>query len=115
MRPCDNGIRGVAVVGWTVAGLGMGIGYAPLSVVVLGAAAADEAGAASAGLILSDTLGVAVGTATGGWLVALADGRAWPVSTGVAWVFVVALVVGLGGVVAANRLPDRVPHAAPGG
>ena len=87
----------------------MGVGYAPLSLTVLGEAAPGEAGTASAALILSDTLGVAVGTGVGGWIVATADGRGWPVSTGVAWVFAVATAVGLGGVAASRRLPESAP------
>ncbi|MBX3286236.1 MAG: MFS transporter [Actinobacteria bacterium] len=103
---------GLAVVAWGIAGLGMGVAYAPLSLTVLAAARPGEEGAASAALQLSDTLGVAVGTGVGGSIVALGDARGWAVSSGVAVVFAASLVVLLGGVLAAGRLPERVPAQA---
>lgn len=103
---------GLAVVAWGVAGLGMGMAYSPLSLTVLAAARPGEEGSASAALQLSDTLGVAVGTGLGGSIVALGDGRGWAVSSGVAVVFVASLVVLVGGLLAAGRLPERVPAQA---
>ena len=64
-----------AVPVWAVAGLGMGLGYAPLSVSALGAAPPAREGEATASLQLCDTLGVSLGTGLGGALVAFADGR----------------------------------------
>ena len=99
----------VAVAAWAISGAGMGLAYAPLSLTVLGEAAPGEEGTASAALILSDALGIAVGTGAGGWIVALADGRDWPVSTGTAWVFALAGTAGLFGLWGARRLPSAVP------
>ncbi|MBU6216934.1 MAG: hypothetical protein KGR17_10060, partial [Acidobacteria bacterium] len=56
-------------VATSVAGLGMGLGYAPLSNVTLAAAAPGREGAASASLQLSDVLGIALGTGVGGVIV----------------------------------------------
>ena len=103
---------GLAVVSWGVAGFGMGTAYSPLSLTVLAAARPGEEGSASAALQLSDTLGVAVGTGLGGSIVALGDARGWAVSSGVAVVFAASLVVLVGGLVAAGRLPERVPAQA---
>ncbi len=103
---------GLAVAAWGVAGLGMGMAYSPLSLTVLAAARPGEEGSASAALQLSDTLGVAVGTGLGGSIVALGDARGWAVSSGVAVVFVASLVVLVGGLLAAGRLPERVPAQA---
>jgi hypothetical protein len=100
-----------AVPVWAVAGMGMGLGYAPLSVSALGAASPGREGEATAALQLCDTLGVSLGTGVGGALVALADGRGASPSTGAALAFGMATVVALGGVLAASRLPSRIPGA----
>lgn len=100
---------GFAVLSWAIAGFGMGLAYSPLSLTVLAAAKPGEEGMASAALQLSDTLGVAVGTGIGGSIIALGDGRGWAVSSGTAVVFSVALGVAVAGVLAARRLPSRIP------
>ena len=51
----------VAALAWAVAGLGMGLGYAPLSLVVLAEAPPESQGVATAALQLSDVLGTALG------------------------------------------------------
>lgn len=101
---------GLVVLAWTIGGFAIGLAYAPLSVTVLGAAPPGQEGAASAALQLSDTLGVVVGTGLGGWIVAAADHRGWEVADATLVVFAVALAVAVGGLAAAGRLPDRVPH-----
>lgn len=97
------------VPAWGLAGIGMGLGYAPLSISALGSAAPGREGHATASLQLCDTLGVSLGTGAGGALIALADGRSWASSTGVALVFGLGIVTALVGLVAAGRLPTRVP------
>ena len=49
------------MLAWGVAGLGMGLSYAPLSLVVLAEAPEGAEGTASAALQLCDTLGVRLG------------------------------------------------------
>lgn len=99
----------IGVVAWAVGGFGMGLAYAPLSLTVLAAARRGEEGAASTALQLADTLGVSLGTGVGGALIALADARGRGVTTGVALAFAAsALAAGLG-VLAARRLPARIP------
>jgi MFS family permease len=99
----------VTVPAWGVAGIGMGLGYAPLSVSALGSAAPGREGQATASLQLCDTLGVALGTGAGGALIALADSRGWAASTGVALAFALGIAAALVGLVAAGRLPPTVP------
>jgi MFS family permease len=60
----------VAIPTFGVAGLGMGLAYAPLSLIVLRDARAGEQGAATAALSLSDALGTALGTGIAGSIVA---------------------------------------------
>jgi len=100
------------VLAWTVGGLGMGLSYAPISVTVLGTAEPGQEGRASASLQLTDVLGVALGTGVTGVFVALGDGRDWATSTSLTLAFAVTLAVAVGGIVAAGRLPRRLPGAA---
>ncbi len=60
----------VALLAWAVAGLGMGLAYTTLSLVVLDEAPAGEQGASTAALQLSTMLGTALGTGVGGVAVA---------------------------------------------
>jgi MFS family permease len=103
----------VGIAAWSVAGLGMGLAYAPISVTVLGTAAPGQEGSASASLQLTDVLGVSLGTGLGGVFVALGDGRNWNTSSSLTLAFIVTLAVAAGGVFAARRLPRELPAAAP--
>ncbi len=67
----------VGILGWAIAGLGMGVAYAPLSLTVLGEAAPGQEGAATSALQLSDVLGIALGTGVGGALVAFGEDANW--------------------------------------
>ncbi|MGH2512439.1 MAG: MFS transporter [Candidatus Limnocylindrales bacterium] len=94
----------VAGLAWSIAGLGMGLGYAPLTLAVLADAPTDGQGAATAALQLSDVLGTAVGTGVSGALIAVALRAGSPQSAGLAAAFGVALVVGLLGLALTRRL-----------
>ena len=59
--------------GWIVAGLGMGLAYSMLTLVVLETATPGEEGFSSAALALMFTLGTAFGAGVGGAMVALAE------------------------------------------
>lgn len=98
-----------SVPAWGVAGSGMGLGYAPLSVSALGSAEPGREGQATSSLQLCDTLGVSLGTGAGGALIAVADAQGWATSTGVALAFGLGIAAALAGLVAAGRLPTRVP------
>lgn len=93
-----------AIPTFGVAGLGMGLAYAPLTLIVLREAPVDEQGGASAALSLTDSLGTVLGTGVTGALVAAsvrADGSA---VAGLAAGFAVAIAVGLFGLAASGRL-----------
>jgi MFS family permease len=103
------------VVAWTIAGLGMGLSYAPISVTVLGTAEPGQEGRASASLQLTDVLGVSLGTGLAGVFVALGDGRGWATSSSLTIAFAMTLAVAVAGVVAAGHLPRRLPGVEPAG
>jgi MFS family permease len=102
----------MAVVAWAIAGLGIGLAYAPITLTVLGLAPTEEQGRASAQLQLSDTLGTALGAGFGGVLIAVGVAAGWAQATGLAWVFILTSAVGLVGVVLTRGLPDRRLAAA---
>lgn len=102
----------LAVLAWAIAGFGIGTAYAPQAVTVLASARPGEEGAASAGIQLSDAVGIALGTGLGGGVISLGDGADWAVSRSVTWVFALALVGCVGGLLASARLPRKVPDQA---
>ena len=105
---------GVAVVAWSVAGLGMGLSYAPLSLMMLREAPRGREGWASASLNLSDVLGSALGAGLGGAAIAVGVDRGWPLSTGVAVAFTLPATVAVLGLVVSGRLPRRPAAASTG-
>ena len=103
----------VGVLMWGVAGFGMGLCYSTLSLVVLREAALGEQGAATAGLQLSDVLGTALGTGTGGALIAFGARAGEPAWVGLAATFAVAAVVAAMGLGLTSRLGHRASSGAP--
>ncbi|MDQ3695986.1 MAG: MFS transporter [Chloroflexota bacterium] len=96
-------------VSWTLAGLGMGLAFSTLSLVVLETAPAGQEGAAAASLQLANVLGGGLGTGIGGALVGsigAADGQLRTALTIQEVAMIVVLVVA---VAAAARLPNRPP------
>jgi len=105
----------VAIVSWSVAGLGMGLAYAPMSLMMLREAPEGREGWASASLNLSDVLGSALGAGVGGAAIAAGANRGWPLSTGVAIAFALPAIVAGVAVVLSGRLPLRPARPAAGG
>jgi MFS family permease len=97
----------VAFLAWSTAGLGMGLAYAPNSLLTLREATADRTGWASASLNLADVLGTALGTGLGGGALVLASNQGWPLSTGVTLAFAIAATGGLVGLSVTPRLPSQ--------
>ena len=104
-----------AIPTFAVAGLGMGLGYSPLSLIVLREAPPETQGAASSALSLTDSLGTALGTGVTGAIVAAslrvtgepADGPRDRRSR-------VAIAVGIGGFVLTRPTsPRTVPAPRP--
>ncbi|MFL6203888.1 MAG: MFS transporter [Acidimicrobiales bacterium] len=94
---------------WSMAGFGIGMAYAPLSVTVLGLADPGREGEASSGIQLADVLGVALGTGLGGAFVALGDAQGWATSSALAFAFPVSCGAAVAGLFAARRLPVALP------
>jgi MFS family permease len=103
----------LGVVAWAVAGLGMGLSYSPLALVVLAEATREAQGTATSGLQLSDVLGTAFGTGIGGAFVAAGHRLGWQGWVGLAGAFGVAILAAVVGSLLASRLPGSrtVLHA----
>jgi MFS family permease len=95
---------------WTVAGLGMGLAYAPISLMMLQKAPPGQEGRASASLNLADVLGTAIGIGVGGAAVAAAAGG--DLRLGVAAAFAIAAAVGVVALAVTRRLPPGPSSAS---
>lgn len=104
----------VAPIGWSVAGLGMGFSYSPISVTALDRAAPGGEGSASASVQLADVLGTALGAGVAGAGIAYGHRLGWAPSTGLGVAFGIGVAVGAAGLVAARRLPRRLSDPPPG-
>ncbi len=96
---------------WTVAGLGMGLAYAPLSLLMLREALPGQEGQASASLNLTDVLGTAIGIGVGGAAVAAAAGS--DLRLGIAAAFAAAAAMALMALAFTRRLPAGTSSAPP--
>jgi MFS family permease len=101
----------VGLAAWTVAGLGMGLAYAPISLLMLREAPPGREGWASASLNLTDVLGTAIGVGAGGAAVAADAGRS--LQAGVTVAFAIAATVGVAALALTRRLPSGPTGAAP--
>jgi hypothetical protein len=97
----------LGVLAWALAGAGIGVAYAPLSVITLDRAAVGEEGRATSGLQLCDVLGQAVGTGVAGAIVAGAAGGLGHRS-GVALAFSFGILIAVTALAVGARLPDRL-------
>jgi MFS family permease len=93
----------VGLAAWTVAGLGMGLAYAPLTLLVLRLAPPGREGRSSASLNLADVLGTALGIGVGG--AAVAAGVGTDLALGVRAAFAITAVAGVLTLVLTRRLP----------
>ena len=96
---------------WTVAGLGMGLAYAPISLMMLQKAPPGQEGRASASLNLADVLGTAIGIGVGGAAVAATAGH--DLRLGIIVAFGAAAAVGLVALAVTRRLPSGPSSASP--
>jgi MFS family permease len=101
----------VGLAAWTLAGLGMGLAYAPLSLMMLRNALPGQEGQASASLNLADVLGTAIGIGVGGAAVAAAAGG--DLRPGITAAFAAAAAVGLVALAFTRRLPAGPVSAPP--
>jgi len=102
----------VALAAWSVAGLGMGLCYAPITLMMLREAPAGREGWASASLNLADVLGAAIGIGVGGAAVAAGSGPHAGLRWGVAAAFGICAAVAVLALVVSPRLPAG-PTSAP--
>src|SRR5579862_6348019 len=101
------------IAAWTVAGLGIGLAYAPLSLLMLRQAQPGQEGQASASLNLTDVLGTAIGIGVGGAAVAAEASR--DLRVGIWSAFAIAAAVGLLALAVTRRLPPGPTSAPPPG
>ena len=94
----------VAIAGWVVAGLGIGMGYPSVGALVLAQAPGGEEGVVSAALQLSETIALAVFTGVGGALIALGIDRGWDAVTALVLVFAAGAVAAVAGIAAGRRV-----------
>jgi MFS family permease len=105
----------IVAVAWGVAGFGIGLSYSPIALAVLREAPAGQEGTATAGMQLTDTLGVALGTGVGGAAVALGDALDWDPATGIGIAWAIAGAMAIAGIALARRLPGSAePEREPG-
>jgi len=90
---------------WTVAGLGMGLCYSPITLMMLREAPPGREGWASASLNLADVLGTAMGIGIGGAAIALAGRAGWTLSSGVTIAVAIAAAGGVTALAISRRLP----------
>jgi MFS family permease len=102
----------VAAVGWAIAGLGMGLAYSMLALLMLETSAPGEAGFSSSALQLMFTLGTAYGAGIGGAVVAVSEGGSLGLAGAIGIVFAIMAVVALLAVAVAWRVP-RGPSEQP--
>jgi len=96
---------------WTVAGTGMGLAYAPTSLMMLRKAPPGREGRASASLNLADVLGTAIGIGVGG--AAVAAGAGGNLRLGIAAAFVIAAAVAVVAFAITRRLPPGTNQSPP--
>ena len=101
----------VASLAWGVAGLGMGLSYSTLNLVVLETASADQQGTASASMELSSVLGAALGTGLGGVIIGFAAVAGNSPSAGISVVDLIVIAVTGLAILTAMRLPGRPSRA----
>jgi MFS family permease len=109
LQPAVPVAEGIAA--WTVAGLGMGLAYAPISLMMLKQAPPGQEGRTSASLNLADVLGTAIGIGVGGAAVAAETGR--DLRAGLAAAFIIAAAMGLVLLAVTRRLPAGPVSAPP--
>jgi MFS family permease len=99
------------IVAWTIAGLGMGMAYSPILLLMLREATPGREGRESASLNLADALGTATGLGVGGTAVA-----AWASSDlgrGVATAFAISAAIAVLALAITRRLPPGPTGSPP--
>ena len=103
----------VAAVGWAVAGLGMGLAYSMLALLMLETATPGEEGFSSSALQLMFTLGTAFGAGIGGAVVALAETGALELIPALGIVNAIMFVVAIFALLISLRVPREPAERQP--
>jgi len=103
----------VAIVAWGVSGLGMGLAYSTVSLVVLETTPAGQEGSATASMQLASVLGSALGTGLGGVIIAFAVAAGSSTGSGIAAVDILVIAITGLAILTAIRLPGRPQQPAP--
>jgi MFS family permease len=95
----------VAIAAWTVGGFGIGLSYAPTTLLTLSQAPAGREGWATASLSLADVLGSALGIGAGGAAISAAARYGWSLSAGVYAAFTFGAAAAALALMVTGRLP----------
>ena len=98
----------ISVLGWATAGLGIGLAHATTSVLAFSYAPQGEGGAVSAALQLADQFSSALSTGVGGALLALSTRLGSSEQVGVAWAYLLCLLLIATAVWTAGRSSEAV-------
>src|SRR5919198_288988 len=99
----------VPYLGWTIAGVGMGIAWPTVPLSVMDASSRGRQASELSSTLLMDTLGVALGAGLAGASVALARSTGSPLRTGLAGAFAIGVLACGLLLSVAPRLPGRRP------
>lgn len=102
---------GVAVIAWSIGGLGAGLSYPVISLQVIRQAPAGQTGSAASAMQLVDVLGTALGAGIGGAVVAATTIAGQPSTSALAAIFGGAVCVEVAGSVLTRRLEGTAPQA----
>ena len=93
------------IAAWTIAGFGMGMGYAPTTLLMMKNAPPGREGWASASLNLADVLGSALGIGIGGAAIGAALTFGWSLAGGLAVAFAITATAGFAVLAISRQLP----------
>ncbi|HEY0839310.1 MAG TPA: hypothetical protein VGD74_03925, partial [Vulgatibacter sp.] len=93
-----------AIAFWGLGGLGMGLVYPTLSVIVLGLAPAGQEGRTSSSLNLAENLGIALGAGFAGAALDWSHASGWSQQGSIGSAYLVAIAPGLIGILTAIRI-----------
>ena len=101
----------VVALAWGAAGLGIGLAYSTLTLVVLERATKGQEGAAATALQLANVLGVALGTGAGGAALGLLTAAGKSHAFAIAGIDAMMVAAAGLGIIATMRVPRRPPEA----
>lgn len=95
----------IPYIGWTIAGVGMGVAFPTIPLSVMNASPAGEEATELSSTLLMDTLGIAIGAGLAGASVALAESGGVSLDAGLVGAFSIGLLAAVLLIPVAHRLP----------